>query len=440
MINDYRYKLERGSKKHYCPSCNKKRFVRFVDTQNNNSYLPIEFGFCDRKDKCGYSLKPSSRGYSKENHSFKSNKVFTSEIKIKKTPTVLEFIPFEIYSKQLTDYKKNKFIQNLLTNIKFPFTSDRVNKVIELYYLGTVSKSGAICFPFIDTNGNIRAVQEKIFNAENKTDKTRKYHTGWIHKRLEFTTYKNGVKPDWLKNYLNLELKVSCLFGEHLLSKYPNNPIALVESPKNAILGTLYFGFPDNSNNLLWLSVSNLTSLKTDRCKSLTGRKIILFPDLSKSGNAFNSWSEQAKKMENEIPNTTFAVSDFLEKFASDKSKEKGKDIADYLIQFDWQNFEKPKKEEDKTIKDINQNKETEVLITQNNFNWDSEIEMLDSFFKKTKMPTDKVEIHKGNIIRDCSNFIENHLITVKANNGKKTFEPYIDRLKELKYKLSKID
>jgi hypothetical protein len=55
-------------------------------------------------------------------------------------------------------------------------------------------------------------------------------------------------------------------------------------------------------------------------------------------------------------------------------------------------------------------------------------------------MPTDKVEIHKGNTIRDCSNFIENHLITVKANNGKKTFEPYIDRLKELKFKLSKID
>jgi len=69
-----------------------------------------------------------------------------------------------------------------------------------------------------------------------------------------------------------------------------------------------------------------------------------------------------------------------------------------------------------------------------------NEIDLLESFFYNTKIPTHKIEIQKGNIIKDCSSFIKSHLRTVKANNGIKTFEPYISRLKELKLKLSKID
>ena len=87
------------------------------------------------------------------------------------------------------------------------------------------------------------------------------------------------------------ETKVSCLFGEHLLSKYQTNPIALVEAPKTAIIATLYFGFPDNPKNFLWLAVYNLSSLNIDKCKVLQGRKVFLLPDL----NAFDNWSQKRK-------------------------------------------------------------------------------------------------------------------------------------------------
>ena len=51
MSTVYKYVLEKGSKKHYCPECNKKRFVRYIDT-NTDEYLPFDYGRCDRDDKC----------------------------------------------------------------------------------------------------------------------------------------------------------------------------------------------------------------------------------------------------------------------------------------------------------------------------------------------------------------------------------------------------
>jgi hypothetical protein len=41
-MNKHRYSLEKGSKKHHCPDCGKKRFVRFVDIETGE-YLPEQF-------------------------------------------------------------------------------------------------------------------------------------------------------------------------------------------------------------------------------------------------------------------------------------------------------------------------------------------------------------------------------------------------------------
>jgi hypothetical protein len=333
-MQQYRYIFEKGSKKHQCPACHKKRFVRYVDVQTEQ-YLPEIYGKCDREMNCSYHLNPYNNGYAKDN-TIKNDFVYQNSKPIVKPKRV--FIPKDVFYKTRTAYEENIFIQNLLYNITFPFDSKDIETLIAQYNLGTISKGyrkGATTFPFIDINNNVRAIQVKQFDKHNHT-----IGTDFLHSIIEKHYKRNNQQtPNWLQDYNKNETKVSCLFGEHLLSKYPLNPVALVEAPKTAIYGTLYFGFPKNPENLLWLAVYNLSSLNFDKCKTLKNRNVYLFPDLSKEGKAYNLWSNKAHNIQQQVENSLFKVSDLLEQLATNQDREKGKDIADYLIKLDWRKF-----------------------------------------------------------------------------------------------------
>jgi hypothetical protein len=344
MNTEHRYIFEKN-KKHLCPVCNKKRFVRYVDT-NTGNYLPNIYGRCDRESKCSYFLNPYKDGYTKmiweqeqgnkTEWKPKPKKKRIKPLKVQKTA----FIPVEVLSRTLEGYEKNVFIQNLLSRVKFPFEINDIEKIISLYNLGTVQngyRTGANTFPFIDKNNNVRTIQVKQFDEANHTT-----GTDFLHSIIEKHHSRNSKQlPEWLKAYNENEIKVSCLFGEHLLTKYPHNPIAIVEAPKTAIYGTLYFGFPEQPKNLLWLAVYNLSSLNLNKCMALKGRNVFLFPDLSKEGKAFDLWSSKANEIQKHLQSTSFTVSDLLEQLAPEQDKQKGKDIADYLIKQDWKLYRK---------------------------------------------------------------------------------------------------
>lgn len=253
------------------------------------------------------------------------------------------YFPVSVFEETLKGYEQNSFIQNLLDTVNYPFSPEDIERVISLYYLGTVTKGyrqGAVTFPYIDKNKNVHAIQVKQFDSENHTtgtDKLDKVILNGLNKL-------NKPLPEWLTEYMDYgkqEGFYNCLFGEHLLSKHKQNPIALVEAPKTAVYGTLYFGFPEDPENLLWLAVYNLSGLNLRRCKSLHGRKVLLFPDLSKTGKAFKDWSDKAKQLQELVPNSKFSVSDLLERNATEEQRLKGFDLADFLIKQDWKQYRK---------------------------------------------------------------------------------------------------
>lgn len=369
--NSYRYKLEKGSKKYHCPSCGKKRFVRYIDTQSGR-YLPDCYGRCDRQDNCMHHLSPYKDGYSiaiwkqerGESATLPSFKGYRKRV-IPPSPPEPVYFDFAAFKQtlQAERYEKNTFIQNLLYNVKFPFAANDLKRVIELYRLGTVVNgymAGANTFPFIDISGNVRAIQVKNFDRQNHTKAT-----NFLHSIIEKHYAQNNKQlPEWLQAYTKQDKKVTCLFGEHILSKYPNNPIALVEAPKTAIYGTLYFGLPETPESLIWLAVYNKSSFSFDKLKVLQGRFVYVFPDLSKDGNTFKEWEAKAKDYEGVLAKTRFIFSDMLERLAPEQDKCEGKDIADYLIELDWREFR------DKSIQGQQEKvtKVTFVTFEQNTF------------------------------------------------------------------------
>ncbi|QNM84541.1 hypothetical protein H9W90_10065 [Polaribacter pectinis] len=450
-MHQYKYIFEKGSKKHQCPACHKKRFVRYIDVQTQE-YLPEIYGKCDREMNCSYHLNPYKNGYAKDN-TIKNDFVYQTIKPTVKPKRVC--IPKDVFYKTRKEYEINTFIQNLLNNIAFPFESEDIEKIIAQYHLGTITKGyrkDATTFPFIDIDNNVRAIQVKKFDKHNHT-----IGTDFLHSIIEKHYKRNKQQiPNWLKAYSKNETKVSCLFGEHLLSKHPLNPVALVEAPKTAMYGTLYFGFPNNPKNLLWLAVYNLSSLNINKCKSLKGRNVYLFPDLSKEGKAFNLWSNKVQKIQEQLENSFFKVSDLLEELAPNQDKEQGKDIADYLIKLNWQDFrEKETKNITKVIPNkpnsisskhsnnastqtpSNSNKylldETFVFQEKQTVNWNKQIEELELFFKNIQLPKKEIKLNQCTKISNPNKFTTSHLATIKANNGNLIYFPYLVRLQELK-------
>lgn len=449
MNAEYRYTLEKGSKKFNCPECGKKKFVRYIDN-DTGEYLPENYGRCDDEH---YFINPYLDGYAKaikeqeKGHNTELPNLPKLQPKIAEKQPKNEFVYFDLetFKKTLQSnrYENNTFIQNLLHNVPFPFEVDEVTKVVQLYRLGTISsgyRANAITFPFIDINQNIRAIQVKQFDKDNHTTGTDSLNS-IIEKHY---TRKNEPLPNWLEAYTKQDKRFSCLFGEHLLNKYPNNPIALVEAPKTAIYGTLYFGLPNNPTDLIWLAVYNKSSLSFDKIKVLQGRKILVFPDLSKDGSTFKEWENKTKDFEKNLSCTKFIFSDLLEKIAPEQDKIKGNDLADYLIKLDWRKFRNttpqvmPKKAELlPRVECLPIVEVTKPKLIEKPLDLSNDITELENYFVSIEKPNYPIRLNNSGLIIDCSKFINSHLATIKANPNNVRFLPYLNRLNELKQVLS---
>ena len=331
------FSLEKGSKKHICPGCGKKTFVRFVNTKNDE-YLPEKYGRCDRSIKCKYFENPYKDGYAYEHN--RKNQAETNTIQslplVRKAKSrSIIYVPDEIFKATKCCYAQNVFIQNLMNGIQHSFELPEIEKVIELYHLGTIQDGylkGAVTFPYFERLDQIRAVQIIQYDKDN--------HRKRIHWIDKYAPVINKYNKDWLEKYAENEGKVTCLFGAHLIHEYPNNPIAIVESAKSAIVATLYYGLPEkDSKKMIWLGAFSRDALSLHKCKILSGRAVYLIPDLSMDGSTYRVWKEKSEAFKRAMPTTRFKIVDTFEIKANQPDRDKGLDIADYLVQFDWRKF-----------------------------------------------------------------------------------------------------
>ena len=301
---NYKFSLDKSSKKYQCPQCGKKSLVRYID--GDGDLQSEEYGRCDREVNCGYILYPESEG---------EQKPF-----IPKPPKPQVYFPEDVFIKTLQNIDQSNLYKNLL---KLGVSKELLNKTFEDYKIGALTNgkySGAVTFPFIDHLQRINSVQVKMFDENNKTtDQT------WLHSIL-YHYYKNKTKiPEWITRYYDNEKKTNCLFGEHLLDKYSTKDIIIAESPKNAILGTFFM--PE----YLWMASGSLRTLSVSKLKKLRGRNVLLIPDTSVDNVAFDEWELIAQGAVDAGLNVKMLT--FLEDIATIEQKTAGYDIADYITE-----------------------------------------------------------------------------------------------------------
>ncbi len=190
------------------------------------------------------------------------------------------------------------------------FPSHRVHFIAEEYNLGMIGDGcDDIIFWNVDAQGNVcnGKVQRYCTDASSSaffhSDRKVCY---WVAKSVAKTL---GLPAD-------ASFCSSSLFGEHLLPHYPDAVVALVESPKNALIGAAEYP------QLVWVAAGNKGNLK-HAIIPLRNRQVIVFPDR----DAIADWKSVISQ-NREFAN--FHVSDFCERYAPADSPKF--DIADYII------------------------------------------------------------------------------------------------------------
>jgi hypothetical protein len=400
-MNNYRYILEpyKGiSSRYICPECKQrsKTFALYIDTETGQ-HINSNVGRCNRETSCGYHYTPKQ--YLQDNNISIDKTNFQLKVKPKIIEVKPNFIDANLLKASLSNYDANNFII-YLNNL---FGHKITNELISKYFIGTSDYwQNSTVFWQIDTKGKIRTGKIMLYDATTgKRVKEPHNFIQWIHSALKIKVF---------------QLQ-QCLFGEHLITDNQKT-IAIVESEKTAIIASVYLP------QFIWLAAGQLQGLTIDKCKVLEGRKVVLFPDLK----AFDKWNSKAKELSHIAK---FIVSDLLERKATETERQHGFDLADYLIKFDLANFLKNEPEKNVIEPIIIEPPPTIKEITK--IDWSNEIIELEAYFKNTKLPTEPIKINQCQTITNVNKFIDRHLKTLKTNNSKPTFEPYLIRLQQLK-------
>ena len=359
-MENFKYTLDKTSKKHICVNCNKRSFVLYVDTETGN-YLTDDFGRCDRSTNCGYhkappkgkkafnipflllksisdkahkltdelgfiSIVPNSQILEQtkndcwitewflkssiinylnfESKYFNTDEVgFINTIRNKEPPP--EVVP-SFHSLELLDkmYYQNSQLDNLTEFLKIHFSKDEVFTAMQNYFITGTNHfwNDATVFWQINDKEQIQGAKVMLYDKiTGKRIKKPYNHINWLHKAIK--------EPDF-----NL---CQCLFGLHLINEDYQKTIAIVESEKTAILMSIFL--PD----FIWLATGSKGNLKFELLKPIKKRNIVLFPD---KGEYFN-WLNKATEIN--ALGFKIAVSELIEQ----TDFENGFDLADYYLQ-----------------------------------------------------------------------------------------------------------
>lgn len=358
-MENFKYTLDKSSKKFICPNCNKKSLVLYIDTETDN-YLVDDFGRCDRETNCGYhkappkerkyflipflSLKnisdkavqltdingfkfiiPKSQILEKPENGcwvsawFLKNSIISylgnqsksinegdlflvnTVIKRDKPPDLVpSFHSLELLNEM---YFEKPHIDNLTVFLAKHFSKDEVFEVMQTYFITGVSHfwERSTGFWQIDEKNKIHGCKVMLYDESTGKRVKKPYnHINWLHKAFKDSEFKLS----------------QCLFGLHLINEDYEKTIAIVESEKTAIIMSILM------SDFIWIATGSKQNLKFELLKPLKKRDVVLFPDKGE----YSFWFEKATEL-NKI-GFRISVSELIEQ----TNFGNGFDLVDYYL------------------------------------------------------------------------------------------------------------
>lgn len=214
-------------------------------------------------------------------------------------------------------------------------------------------RDGRVCFWKIDHMGIPRSAKLMTYQPNGKRDKTK--NPGWLYNQ---DGVRQKCKPDE-------HTILKPLFGIHLLKRYPQAIVNIVESEKTAIIMANFYGNPDKQ---LWLACGGLQWLQLESMQPLIdqGRTVWLWPD--KDG--VSDWQKLVDKLGSEKVNI------YTKFFDTCWREEDGPtaDCADIILRM----MTKPENIDEPPVKNDSKNKDMGLVEWPNDDPFIDPIELMD--------------------------------------------------------------
>ena len=196
-----------------------------------------------------------------------------------------------------------------------PWNSKQRERLPNILWQYCVGRWGdRVCFWQIDEQGRPRGGKLMRYGMNGKRDKDKVTgKPGWMHNQ-------EGVRERCDMDHHEYR---ATLFGMHLLKKYPEATINIVESEKTALICATAYG---NMEQNLWMACGGLEFLKLDSIQTLIdeGRIIWIWPD--KDG--VEKWRDKVSHM---LSDKVRITTKFLEDFWIEADGAKT-DVADIIL------------------------------------------------------------------------------------------------------------
>jgi len=312
----YKFQLDTSSKKIVCNGCRKRTAVRYKNNETNE-FFPDIVARCDRENSCGYHYTPkqyltdTGAGYV-PTHYIKEESVIEKET---------DYMPLDYVQMSMKGFEETNFALYLISLFRFEIAQ----KALLKYFVGrSKNDNGKACIYWrIDKDERVRTGKIMSYNPDTGKRNKEIYPT-WVH------TQKNKLGEYVFSQPYAYYL---CFFGEHLLSKYPEATVGIVESEKTAIVASIFI--PD----IIWLATGGNSGCKWREYavyNVLQNRTVILFPDFGffnkkTERTCFEEWQERANNIREKI-NCSITVNRLLEDSIPGEERINDYDLADMLI------------------------------------------------------------------------------------------------------------
>lgn len=218
-------------------------------------------------------------------------------------------------SQSAVGFEKNPFVLflfDLATRGYFSYKD--LFDTLEIYHIGTTKDLKTI-FWLMDIDRSFAYTGQIIpyDKSSGKRIKTGVCDVQWVHTRMSIPNDATQ-KP---------------LFGLQLLGMPENDgkPVGILESPKSAVIASLYYG-----DAMVFLATYGKYGCRLtgrENCRPLLDRSVVLYPDLK----AYDDWCKRAEQLRiNGVEDVS--VSTVLLDSATEEDWRNDPDFADYLLRF----------------------------------------------------------------------------------------------------------